>query len=98
MSQRTLIVGSSLLLAVAASGVGVALSLSQRTAVHTPLHIGCRHHNHGPKWHADHGRSLEALRQPRPGRLVAPDNEALQRRSLTAAARASGRSPVTDTD
>lgn len=29
-----------------------------REAQHTPFHFGCRHHNHGPKWHADHGRIL----------------------------------------
>lgn len=27
-------------------------------AGHTLLHIGCKHHNHGPKWHDGHGRAL----------------------------------------
>lgn len=26
------------------------------TERHMPFHIGCTHHNHGPKWHAAHGR------------------------------------------
>lgn len=36
--------------------------------LHTFLHIGCKHHNHGPKWHQDHGRILGAR-----GRVPLPD-------------------------
>ena len=30
---------------------------------HTPLHVGCRHHSHGPAWHANHGRSIRDARE-----------------------------------
>lgn len=53
-------------------------------AAHTPMHIGCRHHNHGPKWFADHGKILG---QPGAGALrsrLAAEPDDLSRRSMTA--------------
>jgi hypothetical protein len=68
---------------VVAAVAVAALALGRTEPGHGPLHIGCRHHNHGPKWHADHGRILgaprgaAALSQP-------PDEDGLRSRSLTA--------------
>ncbi len=38
--------------------VAAARGIAPLEAGHTPFHIGCLHHNHGPKWHQDHGRIL----------------------------------------
>lgn len=35
-----------------------AASMLNREPGHMPLHIGCKYHNHGPKWFARHGQSL----------------------------------------
>lgn len=64
MRARWLTLGCLAGAAVLAGGAIVwqvvrAPSASARpVAVHTFLHIGCKHHNHGPKWHQDHGRIL----------------------------------------
>lgn len=82
-------------LGVVSSVSAVALALAwgavapdRAGGVHTPMHIGCRHHNHGPKWFADHGKILgqgggRAWRS-RPS----AESDDLSNRSLTA-----GRSP-----
>ena len=49
-----LMTGAGLWLGLARSGAAPA----ERRDVHTYLHINCKHHNHGPKWHKDHGRLL----------------------------------------
>lgn len=38
---------------------------------HRPLHIGCLHHNHGPKWHDGHSRAIGLPRS----RFARPDPE-----------------------
>lgn len=38
--------------------VAAARGVAPIEAGHTPFHIGCLHHNHGPRWHQDHGRIL----------------------------------------
>lgn len=50
---------------IAAVGAGAWFGLAApaaeapaRRGVHTNLHLNCKHHNHGPKWHQDHGRVL----------------------------------------
>ena len=48
-----LAIGAAVVAAVAALG-----SAPPGEPGHTMLHIGCKNHNHGPKWHADHGRAL----------------------------------------
>ncbi len=62
---------------VAALGIGAvtaAYALAAPKPGHAPFHIGCKHHNHGPAWHADHGRILGA----------AGSGDDLSSRSLTA--------------
>ena len=76
-SVLTLLLGLPLVVALAV----VAIAFGNAEPGHTPLHVGCRHHNHGPKWHADHGRILGMSR--RPGEGAEPDPNALQSRSLT---------------
>lgn len=68
--------------ALAAATVVVLASVSTEPG-HTLGHIDCRHHNHGAKWHADHGRILGARRGGR-ARERAPDRDELMQRSLTA--------------
>lgn len=60
---------------VALAGASVVTVMAVRgvtpvEAGHTPFHIGCVHHNHGPKWHENHGRILgqPASRFARPER------------------------------
>jgi hypothetical protein len=60
-----------------------ALALGRTEPGHNPLHIGCTHHNHGPKWHADHGRILGASRGAGT-RDLPPTGDELRGRSLTA--------------
>jgi hypothetical protein len=43
--------------ALVAAGAMAALQPSPAPG-HNRFHIGCADHNHGPKWHAGHGRSL----------------------------------------
>jgi len=76
--------GWSIFAGAAVCGLAVAavLALAIPAPGHTPLHIGCRHHNHGAKWHADHGHILGSMRGERI-RVRAPDREALAARSLT---------------
>jgi hypothetical protein len=83
MVRRVHVVGALLTASLVAAVAG-GIALSARQQGHTPLHIGCKHHNHGPKWHADHGRSLDALKTLRAGRTAVPDEAELRRRSLTA--------------
>lgn len=68
--------------------VAAGFAVATKKSGHTPLHVGCRHHNHGPKWHADHGRSLEGSRGGRI-RAISPDGAELARRSITAGRRGS---------
>lgn len=82
MSRRGLLWSVVGLLASGGLATVSALALSAAAPGHTPLHIGCRHHNHGAKWHADHGRILGATRGERV-RVRQPDAEELTRRSLT---------------
>lgn len=51
-----LMAGAGLWLGLARSGAAPV----ERRDVHTYLHINCKHHNHGPKWHQNHGRILGA--------------------------------------
>ncbi len=55
-----------MVLAAVAAVVGIA----KPAPGHTPFHVGCKNHNHGPKWHADHGRAVgtPASRYSRPDR------------------------------
>ena len=51
-------------LIVGLAGGAVALALQQPAGashqgdLHSFLHFGCKHHNHGRAWHRDHGRTL----------------------------------------
>lgn len=76
--MKMVVLGTGLVLAGAA-----ALVLGGVEPGHMPLHVGCRHHNHGAKWHADHGRILGTTRG-RGARSEVPDGEELARRSLVA--------------
>ena len=43
---------------ISGAGLGLATCIfAMATPGHTPLHLGCMHHNHGPKWHAGHGQA-----------------------------------------
>ena len=66
---------------VIAGGLAVGALVTFAEPGHRPLHFGCLHHAHGPKWHADHGR---ALGQP-PNRFARPDaaNPELGDRGIT---------------
>lgn len=90
MRRRTIILAS-------AAGVGVAAAAAMAftvsmlaspalpaapAATHTFLHIGCTHHNHGPKWHAGHGRAALGDRRSR-ARETLDDPDDLASRSLT---------------
>lgn len=82
---------------VALAGAAVVTAMTVRgvtpvEAGHTPFHIGCLHHNHGPKWHENHGRILgqPVSRFARPERddLPTSDSDAdradpLAKRSIT---------------
>ncbi len=52
----TMIVGAC---ALAVAGSVAAVALVQTAPGHAPFHIGCTHHNHGPKWYAGHGRAAK---------------------------------------
>ena len=62
--RKSVIVIAMLMLAgsvAAAAVLGIGTSPRGRPTereLQTFLHIGCKHHNHGPKWHDDHARSL----------------------------------------
>ena len=49
---------------------------AQRKPRHTPGHIDCKHHNHGPKWHAGHAKAV-AVPLSRYRRNTGPDGEAV---------------------
>lgn len=51
---------------------------------HTFLHIGCKNHNHGPKWHAGHGRSAMGDRRGSASDAAGDEADALTSRRLTA--------------
>ena len=57
------------IVAAGAVAVGAIVTLAAPGTVHTPLHIGCTHHSHGPAWHAGHGRALGTP----PSRFARPD-------------------------
>jgi len=52
-------------------------------AKHTPFHIGCAHHSHGPVWHAGHGKSA-SYQRPLGGQSEAPQPSGLRSRAMTA--------------
>jgi hypothetical protein len=61
MRKGGLIMGCVLLAGVAGGVAHYAATVAPATNVsprelHTFMHIGCKHHNHGRKWHQDHGR------------------------------------------
>lgn len=68
MRVKLLVVAASVAIVVAAGwgmrGLATPVPGAER-ARHTPFHIGCKHHNHGPKWHAGHGRTLQGSRWAR---------------------------------
>ena len=51
---------------------------------HRPLHIGCTHHNHGPKWHDGHGAALGLTQGGSRPRSVPVATDDLASRSFTA--------------
>lgn len=55
--RRWLIAGLLTLATVVAGGSALAVVVAGTQPGHAPLHIGCKNHNHGPKWYAGHGRS-----------------------------------------
>lgn len=55
--RRWMVAGGLGAAAIATVGSAIALAVSAAPSGHLPLHIGCTNHNHGPKWHAGHGRS-----------------------------------------
>lgn len=57
-STLTLIAIGIAVAGVTVVAVAAARGVAPLEAGHTPFHIGCMHHNHGPKWHQDHGRIL----------------------------------------
>lgn len=76
----------ALALAVLLLGAAAAtVALGTREPGHVPLHFGCTNHNHGPKWHADHGRILGVKRsRDAEDTDAAPGSIGLAARSLTA--------------
>ena len=52
--------------------VGALVMLAAPEPGHGLLHVGCLNHNHGPKWHADHGRAIGQV----PSRFARPDENA----------------------
>lgn len=70
LSRLALVAGGVALAGVAVVGVMSARGVTPVEAGHTQFHIGCTHHNHGPKWHENHGRILgqPASRFARPER------------------------------
>lgn len=73
MSRRLIGCAVAMLAAVAAGAIAV-LAMAQPTPGHRPFHIGCLDHNHGPAWHAGHGRVLGAPQSGiRRGRPAADD-------------------------
>ena len=71
-------------LAIAAAAM-TTLAAPPREPGHTPFHVGCKHHDHGPKWHADHGRILGVKRsQDSDDADGAPGTARLTSRSLAA--------------
>ena len=81
-SLALLLIGAAGLMAVAGLMV-MADALGRPQPGHMPLHIGCRHHNHGAKWHADHGRILGSPRRA-VARTSASSADDLGSRSLVA--------------
>lgn len=67
-------------LMLASALAAVAMAVGNAEPGHMPLHVGCKHHSHGSKWHADHGRILGASRTAG----ESADRDALLARSLTA--------------
>lgn len=91
-SALTLVAAAIGLAGAAVVTVMAARGVTPVEASHTPFHIGCAHHNHGPKWHENHGRILgePASRFARPERDDADTQnrdmgnaEPLAKRSLT---------------
>ena len=78
MRRRSMMFAGCIAAVAVASGA-VALAVAIAEPGHTPLHVACKHHNHGPKWHAGHGRALgepqsrslrPELDEPRSGRAI----------------------------
>jgi hypothetical protein len=68
--KRWLVLGAGIVIAaLVAAGAAVAV-MPVPAPGHAPFHIGCKDHNHGPKWHANHGKS--AL--PPVSRFAKPDD------------------------
>lgn len=84
MHRRTKIIAGGIAMLTMATGA-VALVAANAEPGHTPLHVGCKHHNHGPKWHAGHGR---ALGEPQ-SRFARPEpvDEPLAERAITSPGR-----------
>ena len=73
MTRRLIWAAAGLALAGVVAGAALALS-SPPAPGHTRFHIGCLDHNHGPKWHAGHGRAalVPASRFSRPDTAADP--------------------------
>jgi hypothetical protein len=57
----TAITATRAVMAAAGAPFAAAVALAERPAAgpaHTFLHMGCKRHNHGPKWHDDQARIL----------------------------------------
>ncbi len=65
---------------VTATGT-LAFAIASAAPGHAPLHLGCKHHAHGPKWHAGHSRAIgePQSRFARPE----PDDAPLAERAIT---------------
>ncbi len=60
-TARLAVLGIAIAAVSAGAWIGLATPSAEapvRRDVHTYLHLNCKHHNHGPKWHQDHGRVL----------------------------------------
>ena len=57
LTSRTVaaVVAGLVVLAGLAAG---SVALLTKEPGHNPLHIGCKDHNHGPKWFARHGKAV----------------------------------------